>query len=120
MTSTVGGLTGQQRLTAQQAAHANSLLDSAASLNPDRTVDLLRARGFIRLSSAGQLEFGTWTGNPNVVLSPAAYNDGKWHFAVASQGTALGRAGRVHVRKDGAEVWIGGASVTCVDGRVRL
>ena len=40
---------------------------------------------------------------------------------VASQGTALGRAGRVHVeRDDGGETWIGGACVTCVDGSVRL
>ena len=40
---------------------------------------------------------------------------------VASQGTALGRAGRVHVQRDAAgEIWIGGASVTCVDGQARL
>ena len=40
---------------------------------------------------------------------------------VAAQGTALGRAGRVHVERDEAgETWIGGASVTCVDGQVRL
>jgi len=46
-------------------------------------------------------------------LAPAQY--------VASQGTALGRAGRVHVSRDDAgEVWIGGASVTCVDGTVAL
>jgi PhzF family phenazine biosynthesis protein len=40
---------------------------------------------------------------------------------VASQGTALGRAGRVHVQRaaDG-EIWVGGASVTCIDGSVRL
>jgi PhzF family phenazine biosynthesis protein len=40
---------------------------------------------------------------------------------VASQGTALGRAGRVHVEQDAAgEIWIGGASVTCIEGTVRL
>jgi len=39
---------------------------------------------------------------------------------VASQGTALGRAGQVHVQREGAEIWIGGASVTCIDGTVRL
>jgi PhzF family phenazine biosynthesis protein len=40
---------------------------------------------------------------------------------VAAQGTALARAGRVHVERDAAgEIWIGGASVTCVDGTVRL
>ncbi len=39
---------------------------------------------------------------------------------IASQGTALGRAGRVHVEQDGDIVWVGGGSVTCVDGQVLL
>lgn len=39
---------------------------------------------------------------------------------VASQGTALGRAGRVHVEQDGEHIWVGGGSVTCVDGQVLL
>ncbi|MGV3492853.1 MAG: PhzF family phenazine biosynthesis protein [Ramlibacter sp.] len=40
---------------------------------------------------------------------------------VASQGTALGRAGRVYVERDaGGTIWIGGASVTSIDGEVRL
>jgi PhzF family phenazine biosynthesis protein len=40
---------------------------------------------------------------------------------VAAQGTALGRAGRVHVERDAeGTVWVGGASTTCIDGQVRL
>jgi PhzF family phenazine biosynthesis protein len=39
---------------------------------------------------------------------------------VAAQGTALARAGRVHVSQEGADIWIGGASVTCMDGTVLL
>ncbi len=39
---------------------------------------------------------------------------------IASQGTALGRAGRVHIARDGDTIWVGGASVTCVDGTVTL
>ena len=39
---------------------------------------------------------------------------------VASQGTALGRAGRVHVEQDGADIWVGGHTVTCISGTVRL
>jgi PhzF family phenazine biosynthesis protein len=45
-------------------------------------------------------------------LAPSEY--------IASQGTALGRAGRVHVQQQGNDIWIGGASVTCVDGIVSL
>ena len=39
---------------------------------------------------------------------------------VAAQGTALSRAGRVHVSQEGANIWIGGASATCIDGKVLL
>ena len=40
---------------------------------------------------------------------------------VASQGTALGRAGRVHVsRDDDGAIWVGGGTVTCVTGDVEL
>ena len=40
---------------------------------------------------------------------------------VASQGTALGRAGRVHVsRDDDGAIWVGGGTVTCVAGEVEL
>ena len=36
----------------------------------------------------GHLVFGTWTGQTNTVTTPAAYNDGLWHHAVASQSAA--------------------------------
>jgi PhzF family phenazine biosynthesis protein len=39
---------------------------------------------------------------------------------VASQGTALGRAGEVFVSKDGDDVWIGGASRSLIKGTVEL
>ena len=40
---------------------------------------------------------------------------------VASQGTALGRAGRVHVSRDEhGTIWVGGGTVTCIDGQVEL
>jgi PhzF family phenazine biosynthesis protein len=45
-------------------------------------------------------------------IAPANY--------VAAQGTAMARAGRVHVNQVGDDIWIGGNSVTCVDGSVLL
>uniref|UniRef100_UPI0035C0116D PhzF family phenazine biosynthesis protein n=1 Tax=Ideonella aquatica TaxID=2824119 RepID=UPI0035C0116D len=39
---------------------------------------------------------------------------------VASQGLALGRAGRVHVAQDGDTVWIGGDVAPCISGTVSL
>jgi PhzF family phenazine biosynthesis protein len=40
---------------------------------------------------------------------------------VASQGAALGRAGRVHVTRDeGGTIWVGGGTVICIAGEVEL
>jgi PhzF family phenazine biosynthesis protein len=40
---------------------------------------------------------------------------------VASQGTVLGRAGRVHISRDpDGTIWVGGPSVTCVQGHAEL
>ncbi|RKP50201.1 PhzF family phenazine biosynthesis protein [Pararobbsia silviterrae] len=39
---------------------------------------------------------------------------------VASQGTALGRAGRVSIERIGDDIWVGGHALTCIDGRVTL
>ena len=40
---------------------------------------------------------------------------------VAAQGTALGRAGRVHVERDAeGQVWIGGDCVGVIQGQVTL
>ena len=39
---------------------------------------------------------------------------------VAAQGRAMGRAGRIHVRRDAEGTWIGGDVASCVDGTVML
>ena len=39
---------------------------------------------------------------------------------VAAQGTVLGRSGRVHVERDGDDVWIGGDATTVIHGEVSL
>jgi PhzF family phenazine biosynthesis protein len=39
---------------------------------------------------------------------------------VAAQGTAMDRAGRVHIEQDNEAIWVGGESITCVDGTVLL
>jgi PhzF family phenazine biosynthesis protein len=46
-------------------------------------------------------------------MAPASY--------VAAQGTALGRAGRVQIERDeNGCIWVGGTSVTCLHGLVKL
>jgi PhzF family phenazine biosynthesis protein len=45
-------------------------------------------------------------------LAPARY--------VAAQGSALGRAGRVHAEQSDGEIWIGGHVRSCIEGEVTL
>ncbi|ALH99498.1 PhzF family phenazine biosynthesis protein [Pseudomonas sp. FW306-02-F02-AA] len=39
---------------------------------------------------------------------------------VVSQGLTMGRAGRIRVERIGADIWIGGSVVTCIDGSLNL
>ncbi|AZF31404.1 Phenazine biosynthesis protein PhzF like [Pseudomonas sp. R4-35-07] len=39
---------------------------------------------------------------------------------VVSQGTAMGRAGRIRIERQGDEVWVGGAVAVCIEGRLQL
>jgi PhzF family phenazine biosynthesis protein len=40
---------------------------------------------------------------------------------VASQGAALGRAGRIHISADAdGQIWVGGGTITCVRGEVEI
>ncbi|MCK6189316.1 MULTISPECIES: PhzF family phenazine biosynthesis protein [unclassified Pseudomonas] len=39
---------------------------------------------------------------------------------VVSQGTAMGRAGRIRIERQGEQIWVGGAVAVCIDGRLQL
>lgn len=81
---------------------------------------LIEVRAFF--SAGGALREDPVTGSLNAAigqwlieskLAPSRY--------VASQGTALGRAGRIHLECDETgQVWVGGACVSLVRGTVRL
>lgn len=66
------------------------------------------------------------TGSLNAVVGQWLTRDGRLPDRyLAAQGGALGRAGRVHVEREGpagepGTVWVGGTSTTCVAGTVRL
>ena len=61
------------------------------------------------------------TGSLNAALAQWLIGSGRLPDSyVAAQGTALDRAGRVHVTADGQNVWIGGGCVTVVQGTVLL
>ena len=62
------------------------------------------------------------TGSLNASLAAWLLRTGRAEVPyVASQGTALGRAGRVHISRDpGGTIWVAGGTVTCVTGQVDL
>lgn len=62
------------------------------------------------------------TGSLNAALAQWLIGSGQAPTRyVASQGTALGRAGRVHVQQaEDGRIWVGGDSFTCIQGEVRL
>jgi PhzF family phenazine biosynthesis protein len=62
------------------------------------------------------------TGSLNASLAAWLLRTGRAQAPyVASQGTALGRAGRVHISRDpDGTIWVAGGTVTCVSGRVEL
>ena len=62
------------------------------------------------------------TGSLNASLAQWLMADGRAPDRyVATQGACLDRAGRVYIERDAAgQVWVGGQSVTCIDGTVTL
>jgi predicted PhzF superfamily epimerase YddE/YHI9 len=61
------------------------------------------------------------TGSLNASLAQWLVGSGRLEAPyVASQGTALGRAGQVFVEVHDGQIWVGGATVTCVVGTVEI
>jgi PhzF family phenazine biosynthesis protein len=70
----------------------------------------------------GQVTEDPVTGSLNASLAPWLLRTGRAQAPyVVSQGTALGRAGRVHVScGDDGTIWVAGGTVTCVRGQAEL
>lgn len=85
--------------------------------NRDGTDANFEVRAFITTRSAedpvtGSLNAGLGQWLIGSGLAPDRY--------IASQGTVLGRAGRVHVERAGKDIWIGGETVTCIEGTITV
>jgi PhzF family phenazine biosynthesis protein len=87
---------------------------------PEGSPEAVEVRAFY---PAGRISFeDPVTGSLNAGLAQWLLRTGRLRAPyVASQGTALGRAGRVHVDRDAAgTVWVGGDAVTCVRGEIEI
>ena len=85
---------------------------------PDEPEVLFEVRAFVPGSGipedpvTGSLNAGLAVWLRQAGRAPAGY--------VTAQGTALDRAGRVHVSDDGTDIWVGGATTTVIAGTVVL
>lgn len=92
--------------------------DHPAGAHPDGDECAVEVRAFVSSPDGGRVDEDPVTGSLNAGIGqwlsdlPSPY--------VASQGTALGRTGRVHVRRAGGHVWVGGAAHVVVSGNVDL
>ncbi|MGI9608137.1 MAG: PhzF family phenazine biosynthesis protein [Acidimicrobiales bacterium] len=79
----------------------------------------IEVRAFFRSGEAAAED--PVTGSLNAALAQWLLGDGTLEAPyTASQGTAIGRSGRVYVDEADGEVWVGGDAVTCVIGTVDL
>jgi PhzF family phenazine biosynthesis protein len=92
-----------------------------AGLYPPGSPEALEVRAF-----SGQVSTveDPVTGSLNASLAQWLLGTGRLQAPyVASQGTALGRRGRVRISQDGdgdGQVWVGGGVVTCISGTVEI
>ncbi|GAB1511433.1 PhzF family phenazine biosynthesis protein [Actinophytocola sp. KF-1] len=105
---------------AVRPGHAEDLYLGVAGPHPPGAPEALEVRAFFPVN--GTTVEDPVTGSLNASLAQWLLGTGRATAPyVARQGTALGRAGRVHVSADAdGTVWIGGDTVTCVTGTVRL
>jgi PhzF family phenazine biosynthesis protein len=89
-------------------------------LYPAGSPHAIEVRAFI--PSDGSTVEDPVTGSLNAAIAPWLIRTGRVPDSyVASQGTVIGRAGRVHVSRDpDATIWVGGGTITAVQGEVDL
>ncbi|MGD0373559.1 MAG: PhzF family phenazine biosynthesis protein [Streptosporangiaceae bacterium] len=89
-------------------------------LYPSGSPQAIEVRAFV--PKDGRTDEDPVTGSLNASLADWLLRTGRVTAPyVASQGTALGRRGRVHISRDIAgTIWVGGATTSCIDGFVEL
>ncbi|NQW93482.1 MAG: PhzF family phenazine biosynthesis protein [Polaromonas sp.] len=106
--------TSPQPLIAKANREAKAFTQSESTTAPD-----LEVRAFAAYMGINE---DPVTGSLNASLAQWLMADGSMaaHYT-ASQGVCMGRAGQVDLQRDPqGRVWVGGQSVTCIDGQVTL
>jgi PhzF family phenazine biosynthesis protein len=102
----------------REAAAFTTAIKQSDKQTPDE-MPLLEVRGFCAATGINE---DPVTGSLNASL--AQWLIGEGHLPeryLASQGICIGRVGQVHIHRDGTgQVWVGGESVTCIEGTALL
>jgi len=125
-----GGCSGVGIAAVEQESGSNGLIKrsnrearafggTAAAASPDNTQPSVEVRMFVSDLAVSEDPI---TGSFNASLAQWLIADGHAPSSyVAAQGTCIGRQGRVHIHQDASgQVWVGGDSVTCINGQVLL
>ena len=98
----------------------SDLMIGVVAPHPPGAPCAIEVRGFF--AKDGAMAEDPVTGSLNASLAMWLLGSGRLIAPyVASQGTALGRSGRVHVSQDpDGTIWVGGGTITCVSGEVDL
>jgi PhzF family phenazine biosynthesis protein len=92
----------------------------AVGPHPDGSAEAFEVRAFF--PKQGAIVEDPVTGSLNASLAEWLLRTGRATAPyVASQGTVLGRSGRVHISQDSdGTIWVGGGTVTCIWGQVEV
>jgi PhzF family phenazine biosynthesis protein len=112
-------LSGADEVLALRPGYAE-LFIGVAGPHPPGSPEAFEVRAFF--PKDGAMVEDPVTGSLNASLAGWLLRSGRATAPyVASQGTALGRAGRAHISLDaGGAIWVGGGTITCVTGEVEL
>lgn len=87
--------------------------------HPEGSPEAFEVRAFFPLNGATAED--PVTGSLNASLAQWLLATGRASSPyTARQGTAIGRAGRVHIVEEDGDIWVGGGTVTCITGHVTL
>jgi predicted PhzF superfamily epimerase YddE/YHI9 len=91
-----------------------------AGPRPEGSQEALEVRAFF--PKDGALVEDPVTGSFNASLAQWLLRTGRARAPyIARQGTALGRAGRIHITTDAdGAIWVGGGTIACITGTVDL
>jgi predicted PhzF superfamily epimerase YddE/YHI9 len=118
-------LTSQSTHSAVAGGSPETIAQYTFSTARERNCSVSRAAAFeVRafFSQGGATFEDPVTGSLNASLAHWFFDSGQVTAPyVVSQGTAIGREGRVHVERDpDGTIWVGGNTISCVEGTVEL